>query len=489
MRTSSHSSSRDFSRRFLWGRRMKRREIPGCFAEVGIAPPPRKLLGRPAGPAVDVLEAAVLARCPSCRNTFSTDRPGRQDCPVCGKPLVVPEPPAAPPTPGDLAPEPAGTPWERRAELGFFTAWMQTLQQALLEPGKLFASARLDRGAAQLGFAVLNTSVFWALGQLLERPLLMGQRDQLRRILEGMSGNPDVAPVVQRLLEAQLQAGSPSWVVALALLTPVFTFLLLYVNAALTHGIAVILGQAKRGFPATFAACAYACAPLALLAVPACGSIVGLIWLVALCSHVRSEPRRDCRVLAAAPPALSTTPSAGASARRSASVRLRPWSPPRAARMRSGPSCVSPVFLSLPDWRTRRARVGWPRSLYWPTGSSSPCRGACELALDHRRLPVRLDPLRAADRKGSHRRGRAGAPWAAAAGAVTWLVAYKLLRISSVGSLAGVAVALGVASLIADRYAVYGLLGIALLIILRHRPNIRRLLARQEGQTPPPKGT
>src|SRR5438132_1556232 len=81
------------------------------------------------------------------------------------------------------------------------------------------------------------------------------------------------------------------------------------------------------------------------------------------------------------------------------------------------------------------------------------------------------------------------APWAAAAGAVTWLVAYKLLRISSVGSLAGVAVALGVASLTADRYAVYGLLGIALLIILRHRPNIRRLLARQEGQTPPPKGT
>jgi len=81
------------------------------------------------------------------------------------------------------------------------------------------------------------------------------------------------------------------------------------------------------------------------------------------------------------------------------------------------------------------------------------------------------------------------APWAAAAGAVTWLVAYKLLRISSVGSLAGVAVALGVASLTADRYAVYGLLAIALLIILRHRPNIRRLLARQEGQAPPPKGT
>jgi len=230
-----------------------------------------------------VLEGAVLARCPSCRNTFSTDRPGRQDCPVCGKPLVVPEPPAAVPAAGlDAVSEPAGTPWERRAQLGFFTAWLQTLQQAVLEPGKLFASARLDKGAAQLGFAVLNTSVFWALGQILERPLLIGQREQLRQLLEGMSDNPDVGPVVRRILEAQLQASSQSWVVALTLLTPVFTFVLLYVNAAVTHGIALLLGQAKRGFPATFAACAYACAPLVLLAVPACGSIVGLIWLVAL---------------------------------------------------------------------------------------------------------------------------------------------------------------------------------------------------------------
>src|SRR5256885_13474884 len=102
MRTSSVASSRGFHGAFLRGRRLKRREIPGCFGEVGIAATPRKLLSPPACPAVDVLEGAVLARCPSCRNTFSTDRPGRQDCPVCGKPLVVPEPPAVQPTTGDL---------------------------------------------------------------------------------------------------------------------------------------------------------------------------------------------------------------------------------------------------------------------------------------------------------------------------------------------------------------------------------------------------
>jgi acyl phosphate:glycerol-3-phosphate acyltransferase len=73
------------------------------------------------------------------------------------------------------------------------------------------------------------------------------------------------------------------------------------------------------------------------------------------------------------------------------------------------------------------------------------------------------------------------APVAALAGAVTWLVLYRLLHISSVGSLAGVGVSLVVAALTADRSAVYGLAGVALLIVLRHQANIRRLLARRES--------
>jgi hypothetical protein len=177
-----------------------------------------------------------------------------------------------------------GTPWERRAELGFWTGWAQTVQQALLEPGRLFQSARLDRGAAQLGFAVLTTSAFWTLGQIVEGLLLRGQRDQLIRILGGISSNPDVSPVLQRLIEAQKRASSTGWVLALALCTPVFAVVFLYLNAALTHAVAALLGQARRGFAATFAACAYACAPLVLLAVPACGSIIAVVWVIVLTS-------------------------------------------------------------------------------------------------------------------------------------------------------------------------------------------------------------
>ena len=225
----------------------------------------------------------MLARCPSCRNTFSTDRTGRQICPVCGNALVVPEPPSASTEPqAELVSEPAGTPWERRADLGFWTGLLQTLQQALLEPTKLFASARLDRGRAQLGFAVLVTSVSWSISQLFEGLLLSGQREQMRALLESVSQNPDLPPFLQRMIEGQMQPSAPASVIGLALLTPIFSFVLLYVNAAVTHGIATLLGQGRRGFPATFAACAYASAPLVLLAVPACGSIVGVIWLIAL---------------------------------------------------------------------------------------------------------------------------------------------------------------------------------------------------------------
>ena len=73
------------------------------------------------------------------------------------------------------------------------------------------------------------------------------------------------------------------------------------------------------------------------------------------------------------------------------------------------------------------------------------------------------------------------APWGALAGACTWIVLYKLLRISSVGSLAGVAVSLAVAVFTADRFAVYGLAAVAILILLRHTGNIRRLLRKQES--------
>ena len=72
------------------------------------------------------------------------------------------------------------------------------------------------------------------------------------------------------------------------------------------------------------------------------------------------------------------------------------------------------------------------------------------------------------------------APWAALAGGATWVVLFKLFRISSVGSLAGIAVALAVAAFTAPAPAVAALGAVAALVVIRHKANLERLLRRQE---------
>jgi glycerol-3-phosphate acyltransferase PlsY len=72
------------------------------------------------------------------------------------------------------------------------------------------------------------------------------------------------------------------------------------------------------------------------------------------------------------------------------------------------------------------------------------------------------------------------APWAALAGAAAWGVLYKLYRVSSVGSLAGVSVSLALAAATADRFAVSGLAAVGAIIVVRHTGNIRRLLKNVE---------
>src|SRR5438132_1407949 len=169
-----------------------------------------------------MLEGAGLARCPSCRETFSTERTGLQDCPACGKPLVVPEAAAGagaasqPPGPEGAAPSgDEGTPWERRDQLGAWPAWRETVVQALFEPGRLFSSARLDRGGAQAGFAVLTASSFWIVGQLLDRFLLGAQRERLLNVVRARGlrcdgGGDQRVDAPGAAMSCLVRAGAPS---------------------------------------------------------------------------------------------------------------------------------------------------------------------------------------------------------------------------------------------------------------------------------------
>jgi len=226
----------------------------------------------------------VLARCPSCRNTFSTDRSGRQICPVCGKPLVVPDL-----QPGQTAgpqqalgpdvagrPAPPGTPWERRSELGFIKAWASTVAQALFEPSRLFAAVRIERTAGHVGFALLTASTFWIVNQLIGRAAVSPAR--IRRMLSVAQLPPgvDVESVVRFFYP------TTRWFIVRIVVAPLLVLATLYLSALVTHGIALLLGQAKRGLAATLAACAYGFSPLVLFAIPACGGVVAVVWVAVL---------------------------------------------------------------------------------------------------------------------------------------------------------------------------------------------------------------
>jgi hypothetical protein len=188
-----------------------------------------------------------------------------------------------PPIERQPPPEAPGTPWEHRAELGWFEAWKQTLVLALFEPVKLFAQARLDRGRDHLWFAVLTGGAFLFVNQLLERILLAGQRERARQMIEELRrSGPSLPSWFQALVTRSTEPESIGTTIAVAALAPVMVFLGTYVNAAVTHASAMITGQAKRGFAATFTAVAYGTAPMVLLIIPGCGGLIALVWMIVL---------------------------------------------------------------------------------------------------------------------------------------------------------------------------------------------------------------
>ena len=72
------------------------------------------------------------------------------------------------------------------------------------------------------------------------------------------------------------------------------------------------------------------------------------------------------------------------------------------------------------------------------------------------------------------------APLAALCAAAVWALAYAVVRISSVGSLAGAAAALLVAGATASREALLAVAAIVCIVAVRHRGNVRRLLSHEE---------
>jgi hypothetical protein len=216
--------------------------------------------------------------CPSCQQPLS-DAPERF-CIHCGASLdgaappppveIVPaaEPFATEPSAAETVPPADGAPWDRRHEIGFFTALVDTTIQVLSRPREFYRrmAARGGLGGPLLysvlvGYlGLVATAVYDAIFEALvgRQTTELGLGPELDRALTMMEGGPGL--LVQVLVGPfALAAG-------------------LFITAGLNHLGLMLVKGARRDFEATFRVCAYSKGASIVSLVPLCGPFVAVVW-------------------------------------------------------------------------------------------------------------------------------------------------------------------------------------------------------------------
>jgi len=150
-------------------------------------------------------------------------------------------------------------PWEQREVYGVLNALYLTIKGVLIAPGRFFHRMPTGAGLAQplifavvIGTAASFISWMWTLTGSSLQALVQGDAAQAVR-----------APVV-------------GFITFLA--SPLLVAVILTLQAALVHGMLMLVGGNRLGFEATFRVCAYSEAASVLVLLPFCGSGVGTIW-------------------------------------------------------------------------------------------------------------------------------------------------------------------------------------------------------------------
>jgi hypothetical protein len=176
-----------------------------------------------------------------------------------------------PPPPPGPGPE-TSSPFADRARVGFIAGFFETWKLVATQPAQFFSRVRID----QAWSAVLFGVIAWAVGSTVA--VLFGW-------VSGQQATIAIQQMVEKLPEEQgrflqlwSQAFSARAMVAQIVFTPVVAFVAIYVTAAVVHLLLMLVRGATRGFDATLTTVAYVSGLNLLLAVPACGSLIAIVW-------------------------------------------------------------------------------------------------------------------------------------------------------------------------------------------------------------------
>lgn len=209
----------------------------------------------------------MQVKCPHCGNQFASERTGRQFCPSCGQQIDVGAEPVVPGAGGAPAGEPIAegepTPWEKRAQLGLFGGFVETVKQVCLSP-EMFWKKTQPKGA--LWDAIAFAWICQAISGLLSVPLALLTARMYMGLLSGLapsgSGGDQMRSTLMRSFA--MGGGTVGAMVLRLVLAPVF----MVIGAGILHLVCMMLGCAKNGFDATLRSTCYATAPLLLGWIP-----------------------------------------------------------------------------------------------------------------------------------------------------------------------------------------------------------------------------
>lgn len=201
-----------------------------------------------------------MSQCPYCQSALP--EPTERFCHNCGRELQAPPPPV----PAEPESKRSGTPWERRGDLGFFPALVETTRQVVVSPTAFFRAMPVTGGvgapllyALLVGYVGLAAAVLYdAVFRAIVGPSFFGGPGALERMFPVLHG------AFGTIL--QLTVG------------PIVLIAVLFVGSGVWHVVLFLLGGARRGFEATFRVSAYTEATAVFAIVPFCGWLVAFVY-------------------------------------------------------------------------------------------------------------------------------------------------------------------------------------------------------------------
>jgi len=195
--------------------------------------------------------------CPHCGKEVSE---GQSFCQHCGLRLSE----AASATTAPVAGMREKTPWEDREHQGLFGGLFKTLKEVLFSPADFFKKMPVTGG--------------------LTDPLLYGLILYMTGAMFSYFWQIALHGVMQNYMTPEMLAASEysvfkgAGLALLAVCTPFFIILWLFILAGMLHLFLLLVQGAKSGFEATFRVVAYSGSPFLFLVLPFCGGFLAWIW-------------------------------------------------------------------------------------------------------------------------------------------------------------------------------------------------------------------